>query len=510
LLEKRPFLFVNFNIVIYNLCDRISLKGSDKMIKHIHELIEYGISKEIIKGADKKYIYNQLLYFFKLDHVEFNQKVKKIKSPDEAIFPLLDNLYERGIIDNKSVQYKDLLSSKVMNILADKPSVIIEKFFKLAENKFSDATDWYYKYMQDIDYIKAKRIEKNIFFEVESQYGKIGITINVSRPEKDSKMIAEALKQKTTNYPLCVLCLENEGFAGNLNRDSRDTIRLIPFDINGETWYLQYSPYTYYNEHAVMLSEEHRPMIINRKTFSNLLEMVDKVDGYFFGSNADLPIVGGSILSHDHYQGGKYKFPIENAKVLFKTNYKDVVVEVVEWPLSTIRLKSKNKLSLVDLSDKFLNNWIKYNNESINLFAHTKERHNTITPIARKKNGLFEMDLVLRNNFTNDDYPLGLYHPKEDVWPIKKENIGLIEVMGLAVLPGRLVKELKGLADALSGGNIPKGFEKFFNEIKETYKGEPPLEYVYNKAGLKFVKGLEDCKVLPEKYLIEFTEEVIK
>lgn len=480
------------------------------MIKHLHELIEYGISRKIIKESDKNYIYNQLLYYFKLEHVDYKGKIKTIESPEEAIFPLLDDLYNKGIIDNNSIQFKDLLSSKVMNIFADKPSIVISKFNKLSKNKFSDATDWFYQYMKDIDYIKTKRIEKNQFFQVDSKYGKIGITINLSKPEKDPKMIAQALQQKTINYPLCVLCPENEGFAGNLNRDSRDTIRLIPFDINNEIWYFQYSPYIYYNEHAIMLSKEHSPMVINRKTFSNLLEMVSTIDGYFFGSNADLPIVGGSILSHDHYQGGKYEFPIENAKIIHTEKYKNVLIEILEWPLTTIRLKSKNKDSLINLSDLILNKWINYTNESINVFAYTKERHNTITPIARKRNELYEIDLVLRNNYTNINYPLGLYHPHKDVWPIKKENIGLIEVMGLAILPGRLINELKQLAEALNDGEIPKGFEEFFKEIKMTYNNEDPLLYVYNKAGLKFVKGLEDCKVLPDKYTIEFVKEVIK
>ncbi len=480
------------------------------MIKHIHELIHYGLTRNLIHETDKKYIYNQLRYFFKLEHVDYSGSIKLIDSPEEAIFPLLDDLYNRGLIENNSIQFKDLYLSKVMNLFSDKPSVVIERFNKLSKNKFSDATDWFYQYMKDLDYIKTKRIEKNKLFYVNSTYGKIGITINLSKPEKDPKMIAAARKLKSTNYPLCVLCSENEGFAGNANRDSRDTIRLIPFTINNEVWYFQYSPYIYYNEHAIMLSEEHRPMVINRTTFSNLLELVDQVEGYFFGSNADLPIVGGSILSHDHYQGGKYVFPIEHAKVVHEEVYKDIKIEVLDWALSTIRLKSTNKEALVDLSEHILNQWISYTNEALEVFAYTKERHNTITPIARFKEGHYELDLVLRNNYTNESYPLGLYHPHEDVWPIKKENIGLIEVMGLAILPGRLIGELKALSEALKGGRIPEGFEGFYEEIKQDYKNEDPLQYVYNKAGLKFVKGLEDCRVLQEKPLIEFVKGVLK
>lgn len=479
------------------------------MIKYIHALIKYGIDKNLITELDKKYIYNQLIYFFKLDHVDYNADALAIESPEAAIFPLLDDMYERGLLENNSIQFKDLLLCKVMNIFADKPSVVIDKFYDLAKDNFSDATDWFYSYMKDLDYIKTKRIEKNKLFHVDSKYGSIGITINLSKPEKDPKMIAKALKQKSTNFPTCVLCPENEGFSGNLNRDSRDTIRLIPFEINHETWYFQYSPYIYYNEHAIMLSETHRPMVINRTTFSNLLELVTKIEGYFFGSNADLPIVGGSILSHDHYQGGKFTFPIEHAKPVYQTNHKDVEVEVLDWALSTIRLKSKNKLAIIDLSEVILNQWINYTNEAINVYAYTDVRHNTITPIARYKNGLYEMDLVLRNNYTNKAYPLGLYHPHEDVWPIKKENIGLIEVMGLAILPGRLIEELEGVAQSLEGGAIPKGFKGFYKDIKDDYPGMDPLSYVYNQAGLKFVKGLEDCKVLQEDMLIEFVKEVL-
>lgn len=289
------------------------------MIKHVYALIDYGLEKNLIKKSDQNYIYNQLIYFFKLEHSEVKSNYDKIKSPEEAIFPLLDDLYHRGLLDNNSIQFKDLYLSKVMNIFADKPSVIIKQFETLSENQYSDATNWFYQYMKDLDYIKTKRIEKNKRYHVDSKYGQIGITINLSKPEKDPKMIAQALKAHKSDYPLCVLCPENEGFSGNLNRDARDTIRLIPLCINDETWFFQYSPYSYYNEHAIVLSKTHRPMVINRHTFDNLLELVTTIDGYFFGSNADLPIVGGSILSHDHYQGGKYNFPIEQATILYKT-----------------------------------------------------------------------------------------------------------------------------------------------------------------------------------------------
>lgn len=475
------------------------------MIKHIYELINYGLEKKLIREEDRNYILNQLLIFFKLDYEAYNSD-EKITTPEAAIFPLLDDMFERGLLENNSIQYKDLMLSKVMNIFASKPSLVIDKFRTLEKSSPVEATNWFYAYQQDLDYIKVERIKKNKQYPVMSKYGQIEITINLSKPEKDPKMIAKALNEPAVNYPKCVLCKENEGFGGNLKRDSRDTIRLIPYTLNNEIWYFQYSPYSYYNEHAIMLSSEHRPMVINRTTFSNLLELTNLIEGYFFGSNADLPIVGGSILNHDHYQGGKYNFSIERAKVIQTFKLEDIIVEVLNWPLSTIRLKSNNKEHLIDLSNKFLKNWIDYSNETEEVYSFTNQRHNTITPIARKKD-TYEMDLVFRNNYTNASYPLGLYHPHEDVWPIKKENIGLIEVMGLAILPGRLIGQLDALNNALKGGDIPDGFEGFYNEIKANYDHKE--DYVYKQAGLKFVKGLEDCKVLKDDLLIEFVKEVL-
>lgn len=478
------------------------------MVLYIYQLIDYGIRKRLIEEEDRYYIYNQLLHFFRLKDEKPPKDIISITFPEEAIFPLLDDLFKRGLIENNSIQYKDLLLSKVMNIFAKKPSAVINTFNTLSKKRVSDATDWFYKYMQDLDYIKTERVSKNKHYFIDSKYGKIEITINVSKPEKDPKMIAEALKEKEMSYPKCVLCPENEGFAGNVSRESRDTLRLIPLTLNNETWYFQYSPYIYYNEHAIMLSKEHRPMVINKQTFSNLLELVTKIEGYFFGSNADLPIVGGSILTHDHYQGGKYEFPIERAQALKTYFYKDITIEVLDWPLSTIRLKGLNKDTIIDLSTLFLNAWIDYTNPKEHIYAHTTERHNAITPIARYKD-TYEMDLVFRNNYTNEDFPFGLYHPHKDVWPIKKENIGLIEVMGLAVLPKRLLEELKALSLAFSGGEIPSGFSEYFKTIEKDYKGEDPLSYVYKKAGETFMKGLEDCKVLRDEVFIEFIEGVL-
>lgn len=479
------------------------------MIKYVHGLINYAIKKDLIKEEDYSYCYNQLIYFFKLEHKDEFDKII-INSPEEAIFPLIDSLYERKIINDNSIQYKDHLLSKVMNIFADKPSVVIKKFNELSQQKgIKAATDWFYKYMKDLDYIKTTRISKNVFYTVESKYGEIEITINVSKPELDPETIAKRAKAEAISYPKCVLCPENEGFAGNITRDSRDTIRLIPVTLSDGQWYFQYSPYSYYNEHAIVLTKEHKPMSIEKQTFINLLNLVTIFDGYFFGSNTDLPIVGGSILSHNHYQGGSYTFPIERAKVIKSYNYNKLIVEVIDWPLSTIRLKG-SKEDIVDFGDKILTKWLNYSNPKINIYNFTTARHNTVTPIARKKGNIYELDIVLRNNITNDEYPLGLYHPHPDVWPIKKENIGLIEVCGLAILPKRLIKELEECAKSLiDNTKPPKGFEDFVKKIPKPLTKDA-LATVYEYAGLTFVKGLEDCGVLDIDNLIKFTEEVLK
>ena len=477
------------------------------MIKYIHGLINYALRKELIKKEDYNYCYNQLIYFFKLKHKdEFDEVV--INFPEEAIFPLLDDLYERKHIKDNSIQYKDFLLSKVMNIFADKPSIVINKFEELSKQKgIKTATDWFYQYMKDLDYIKTTRISKNVFYTVDTKYGEVEITINVSKPELDPKTIQKRAKAEAVSYPKCVLCPENEGFAGNISRDSRDTIRLIPLKLSDGDWYFQYSPYSYYNEHAIVLTKEHTPMSVTKQTFINLLDLVSMFDGYFFGSNTDLPIVGGSILSHNHYQGGLYTFPIEKAKVIKSFNYKNVIVEVLKWPLSTIRLKGDKK-DIIELVDNILNKWLNYSNPSINIYNFTDKRHNTVTPIARKK-ATYELDIVLRNNLTTEAYPLGIYHPHEDVWPIKKENIGLIEVSGLAILPKRLIEQLQECAQALEENTPPpKGFEDFIKKISKPLTKEP-LEMVYEQAGLTFVKGLEDCGVLSINNLIMFVEEIL-
>ncbi len=343
------------------------------------------------------------------------------------------------------------------------------------------------------------RILKNESFNYKSKYGILEVTINLSKPEKDPKSIMLEGKSTSVDYPKCVLCKENEGFSGNFNRDSRDQLRLLSLELNNEIYYFQYSPYIYYNEHSIILSEEHRPMVINYNTFLNLLQLTKKFKGYFFGSNADLPIVGGSILSHDHYQGGKYSFPIENAKVIKKWNHKGFDLEIINWPLSTIRLKSNNLVKLAEVSNIILNVWINYNNENLDIISHTgATRHNTITPIARYKNNLYEVDLVLRNNRTTKDFPLGIFHPHSDKWHIKKENIGLIEAMGLAILPGRLQNEINLMKDYLINNKTAPELSKhkeWLNKLKHKNYQVDTTNFIKNEIGIVFEKVLEDCGV---------------
>ena len=352
-----------------------------------------------------------------------------------------------------TVTERDLLDTNIMNCLMPRPSEVIAKFKKIYAESPEKATDYYYKLSIASNYIRKDRIDKNMVWKAATEYGDLDITVNLSKPEKDPKEIAKAKSYKSTSYPKCLLCKENEGFYGHINHPARQTHRIIPMNLGTQKYFMQYSPYTYYNEHCIIFNSEHVPMKINRKAFANLLNFVDILPHYFAGSNADLPIVGGSILSHDHYQGGRYTFAMEKAsveKTYSVKGYEDINVGRVKWPMSVIRINGENKERLVSLAEHILNLWREYSDESVEILCKTNdEPHNTITPIARKRNGKYELDLVLRNNRTSDEYPLGIFHPHNEVHHIKKENIGLIEVMGLAVLPARLKEELKLLEDAL-------------------------------------------------------------
>ena len=426
---------------------------------NIKQLVEYGIANELIEEEDRIYTTNTILEMLKKDSYEEPGEVPAIDTPEkleECLKGILDYAVENGLIAEDSVVLRDLFDTKIMNALVPKPSQIIKTFREKYAKSPEEATDFYYKLSRATDYIRTYRVARDIKWVKPTEYGDIDITINLSKPEKDPKMIALAKTMSQSSYPKCQLCMENEGYAGRINHPARENHRIIPIEVNGSKWGFQYSPYVYYNEHCIVFNSKHTPMKIERATFGKLLDFVTQFPHYFVGSNADLPIVGGSILSHDHFQGGHYTFamakaPIEK-EITFK-GYEDVEAGIVKWPMSVIRIKSADRDKLIDLADKILLAWRVYTDEEAFIFAETDgEPHNTITPIARRRDGDYELDLVLRNNITTEEHPLGVYHPHAHLHHIKKENIGLIEVMGLAVLPARLKGEMAELKDAILTG----------------------------------------------------------
>lgn len=417
----------------------------------IKALIDYAVNNGLIEEYDRAYCINGIISLFGKD--AFDNSAEPYKgSFAEILESLTDDAVEMGLIDSGSVS-RDLFDTKIMGILTPRPSYVIGKFRELYNECPEKATDWYYKFSGDTNYIRRDRIAKILKWQQTGEYGTIDITVNLSKPEKDPKAIALAKTLPQVGYPKCMLCRECEGYVGRMDFPARQNHRIIPITINNSQWFMQYSPYVYYNEHCIVFNGEHTPMAIDRSAFSKLLEFVTVFPHYFLGSNADLPIVGGSILSHEHFQGGKFEFAMERApieKEIFFEGFADVKAGIVKWPMSTIRLQSENKESLVDLADKILTKWRNYTDEAAFVFSHTGNTpHNTITPIARRRGELYELDLVLRNNITTDEHPLGVYHPHAELHHIKKENIGLIEVMGLAVLPPRLKDELEALEKAI-------------------------------------------------------------
>ena len=423
--------------------------------EEIERLLQFGVQKEFIQPADLIFTRNAILETLQLDDWEQVQiRDEKLDTPVEIIERILDWSVENGRLDENTVTYRDLLDTKIMGRIIPKPSEVIQQFSTIYENEGPEAaTKYLYELSMNSHYIRTDRIKKNQHWYAETEYGNLEITINLSKPEKDPRAIAKARTLKESSYPTCLLCKENIGYAGRLNHPARQNLRTIPFKLEDETWHLQFSPYVYYNEHAILFLDEHLPMKIAKRSFDRTLEFVEQVPHYFLGSNADLPIVGGSILSHDHYQGGHHEFPMTKAEIETEfqfSEFPNVKAGIVKWPMSVIRLQSGDRHELSELSDKILQAWRKYSDESVGIMAFTDETpHNTITPIARRRGDLFEMDLVLRNNRTDEEHPLGIYHPHNEVHHIKKENIGLIEVMGLAVLPGRLLEELQVLGGYL-------------------------------------------------------------
>ena len=417
---------------------------------YISALIQYGRSKELFEPCDEICITNQLISAMQLD--SFDPVETKPMPLEEILMGLLDDAVSRGVIAD-DVTSRDLFDTKLMGILTPRPSQVLSKFTLLYQDSPSAATDWYYRFSQNTDYIRRYRIQKDLRWKTATEYGSLDITINLSKPEKDPKAIVAAKAAPQSGYPKCLLCPQNEGYAGRINHPARQNHRIIPLTIANAQWFMQYSPYVYYNEHCIVFNAEHTPMVIDKSAFGKLLDFVTLFPHYFVGSNADLPIVGGSILSHEHFQGGHYSFPMERAPIersLQFAGFEDVQAGIVKWPMSVIRLNCPKKERLVELADKILTGWRGYTDEAAFIFAETDGvPHNTITPIARRRDENYELDLVLRNNITTQEHPLGVYHPHAELHHIKKENIGLIEVMGLAVLPARLKQELAQLEKAI-------------------------------------------------------------
>lgn len=476
--------------------------------KEITKLVQYGLDHELIQPEDKIYTINQYLEIFHLDEYEEPDISGEEIVLEDILKNLLDAAYDRYIIKSNDVVTRDLFDTRLMGVLAAKPSQIIKEFWEYYEESPEAATNFFYKFSQDTDYIRRYRIKKDMRWKVDSPYGEIDITINLSKPEKDPKAIAAAKNVKQSAYPKCQLCMENEGYAGRMNHPARQNHRIIPLTINESKWGFQYSPYVYYNEHCIVFNGEHVPMKIDRNAFRKLFDFVKQFPHYFLGSNADLPIVGGSILTHDHFQGGHYEFAMERAQIekeIQIPGYEDVEAGIVYWPLSVIRIRCKDENRLINLADYILTKWRGYTDEEAYIFAETDgEPHNTITPIARKKGDVYELDLTLRNNITTEECPLGLYHPHSEYHHIKKENIGLIEVMGLAVLPSRLKKEMELLAECLVENKPMENYEELQKHIDWVHDFMPKynkinqdnvMDILKEEIGQVFVKVLEDAGV---------------
>ncbi|MGE1098955.1 UDP-glucose--hexose-1-phosphate uridylyltransferase [Bacillus altitudinis] len=427
------------------------------IFEKLEQLIQYGVNKELISPLDMDYTRNRLLEVLGLDDAE-PRTVSGDSDLEDILMPMLDWAVETGLIPDGTDTYRDLLDAKIMGCLVAPPSVIYAKFEEKRKHCGPKAaTSWFYEMQQHAHYIHTGRIAKNVQWFTPTEDGELEITINLSKPEKDPKAIAEAKKLSQKQYPLCLLCKENVGFGGRINHPARQNHRIIPVTLTDESWFMQFSPYVYYNEHCIVFKGEHEPMQISKKTFERLLSFISIYPHYFIGSNADLPIVGGSILSHDHFQGGAHEFPMAKAKmeeVFSLEKFPRVKAGIVKWPMSVIRLQSSDQQTLAEAADFILHEWKMYSDPEAGLFSHTGETpHNTITPIARRHGDEYELDLVLRNNRTDKQHPDGIFHPHKEVHHIKKENIGLIEVMGLAVLPGRLAEELSQLKAALLSKN---------------------------------------------------------
>lgn len=478
----------------------------------VKSLVAYGINTGLVVEGDKIYTTNRILEILKLDdlseEVVVDEDSVNVDDLEDILKVILDYAAENNLLEEDSIVYRDLFDTKVMSTLLGRPSDVIKKFYELYEKDPVAATDYYYKLSCDSDYIRRYRIKRDMKWIAKTEYGDLDITINLSKPEKDPKAIAAAKNAKQSAYPKCQLCMENEGYAGRVNHPARQNHRIIPVTIQDNKWGFQYSPYVYYNEHCIVFNGQHVPMKIDHNTFCKLFDFVKQFPHYFVGSNADLPIVGGSILSHDHFQGGHYEFAMAKApveKTFEIKGFEDINAGIVKWPMSVIRLSGDNTDRIIELADVILEKWRGYTDEAAFVYAETDgEPHNTITPIARLKNGKYELDLVLRNNITTEEHPLGVYHPHANLHHIKKENIGLIEVMGLAVLPARLKQEMEDLKKAiLSGSDLRKDevlkkhadWVDVFSKKYDVIDSSTIDEIIEKEIGLVFMKVLEDAGV---------------
>ena len=475
--------------------------------KAVSKLVRYCMDTGLIEECERNWAINSVLDVLKLDDYTDTDPGEEKLVLSDILKELLDDAARRGVLEQDSVVYRDMLDTELMGRLTPRPAEVIRRFQLLYSQSPSAATDWYYGFSQDTNYIRMDRIARDVQWKAETEYGELDVTINLSKPEKDPKAIAAARNAVVSSYPKCQLCAENEGYAGRVDHPARQNHRMIPITINGSPWYLQYSPYVYYNEHCICLNREHVPMKVDRACFDKLLDFVTQFPHYFVGSNADLPIVGGSILAHDHFQGGRYTFAMEKAEVESEftfEGYEDIRAGIVKWPMSVVRITGPDRTRLAELAERILNRWREYSDESVMVFSETDGvPHNTITPIARRRGDLYELDLVLRNNLTTEEHPLGLFHPHAELHHIKKENIGLIEVMGLAVLPARLKKELAAVADALVSGEDLRNDEltakhaDWAEELKKRYSftDENAEGILQKEVGIVFSKVLEHAGV---------------
>ena len=492
---------------------------------YIDSLVNYAVSCGLGEDVDRRVLTNRLLDILRLDDYIPSDK-PLVEDIEEILGGILDYAVSAGLCD-EGITARDIFDTRIMGAVTPMPREVVAKFRSLYAEDPVKATDWYYKFSCDTDYIRRYRIKKDMRWKYPCEYGELDITINLSKPEKDPKAIAAAKSAPQTAYPKCQLCVENEGYAGRMNHPARANHRILPIEVCGEDWFLQYSPYVYYNEHCIVFNSQHIPMKIDRSAFAKLLSFVGSFPHYFVGSNADLPIVGGSILSHEHFQGGHYTFAMENAPVedtLTFNGYEDIQAGIVKWPMSVIRLSGNDPERIADLAEKILAAWRGYSDETVGVVAFSDgEPHNTITPIARRRGEAYELDLVLRCNITTPEHPMGLFHPHADKHHIKKENIGLIEVMGLAVLPSRLKAELTALAQAAAEGRDVSDDEalskhaQWLKELKtkHTFTSENALDIILEETGRVFAAVLEDAGVYkntPEgrKAFLRFADTVCK